>query len=65
MLRIIDLAFERPAMTVSAIAEALGITYAGASNNIRELVKEGVAEEVTWTYPKIIRFPGVVEALRI
>lgn len=65
MLRIIDLAFERPAMRVSDIANALGVTYAGAANNIKELVRQGVAEELDWTYPKVIRFPGVVEAFKI
>lgn len=65
MLRIIDLAFERPVRTVSDIAEELGVTYAGASNNIKELVKHGVAEEINWAYPKLIRFPGVMEAMKI
>jgi Fic family protein len=64
MLRIIDLAFERPVRSISNIAEALGVTYTGAANNVRELVAQGVAEEVEGTYPKLIRFPGVVEALR-
>ncbi|PVE59070.1 cell filamentation protein Fic [Arthrobacter sp. TPD3018] len=63
MLRIIDLAFERPARSISNIADALGVTYAGAANNVRELVHAGVAEEVEGSYPKLIRFPGVVAAL--
>jgi len=65
MLRIIDLAFERPAMRLTDIADQLGVTYAGAANNVKELIRAGVAEEVLWAYPKVIRFPGVVEALRI
>lgn len=65
MLRIIDLAFERPVMSVRDIAQALGVTYAGASNNVKELVKEGVAEELLWAYPKLIRFPGVMEVMRV
>ena len=64
MLRIIDLAFEQPVRSISNIAEALGVTYAGAGNNVAELVRQGVAEELG-TYPKLIRFPGVVEALRV
>lgn len=64
MLRIIDLAFERPVMSVSDIAQALGVTYAGASNNVKELVREGVAEELG-TYPKLILFPGVMEVMRV
>jgi hypothetical protein len=63
MLRIIDPAFEQPVRSVGNLAEALGVTYAGAANNIAELVAQGVAEEVTGSYPKLIRFPGVVAAL--
>lgn len=65
MLRIIDLAFERPVRPVSDFTEALDVSYGGAMNNIRELIAQGVAEEVAGTYPKLIRFPGVLEALRV
>ena len=65
MLRIIDLAFERPVMNVTDIANALGVTYPGAANNINELIAQGVAEEVAGSYPKLIRFPGVLEALQV
>ena len=65
MLRIIDLAFERPIMSVSGIAQELGVTYAGAANNIKALLEAGVAEELHWTYPKLIQFPGVMEAMRV
>lgn len=65
MLRIVDLAFERPIMSVSGIAEALGVTYAGASNNVKALLEAGVAQEVPWAYPKLIQFPGVMEAMRL
>jgi predicted transcriptional regulator len=64
MLRIVDLAFERPVRSITDFAEALGVTYAGAANNLRELIAHGVAEE--WRdLPKLTRFPGVVEALRV
>lgn len=65
MLRIVDLAFERRLRSTGEVAEAPGVTHAGAANNLRELVALGVAEEVEGTYPKLIRFPGVVEALRV
>jgi len=65
MLRIVDLAFERPVRSISNIADALGVTYAGAANNVNELIAGGVAEEVEGTYPKLIRFPGVLEALQV
>ena len=63
MLSIMDLAFERPVRSISDFAEALGVSYGGAANNLAELVAQGVAEEVPGSYPKLIRFPGVVAAL--
>lgn len=65
MLRIIDLAFERPVQSVTDFADALGVTYGGAQNNLRELIAQGVAEEVEGTYPKLIRFPGVLASLQV
>lgn len=65
LLRIIDLAFERPVMAITDIAEALGVTYGGAANNMNNLVENGVAEEIAGTYPKLLRFPGVLEALQV
>jgi Fic family protein len=65
MLRIIDLAFERPVRPISDFVEALGVTYQGAANNVRELIAQGVAEEVEGSYPKLIRFPGVLAALQV
>ena len=64
MLRIIDLAFERPVRSITDIAQKLGVTYAGASNNVKELMRHGVAEEVRGSYPKLIRFPDIIEAMR-
>lgn len=65
ILKIIDLAFERPVLRVTDIAEKLGVTYAGASNNVKILLEEGVATEIPWAYPKTIRFPGIIEALKM
>ncbi|WP_374944488.1 hypothetical protein [Sphingomonas sp.] len=65
MLRIIDLAFERPAMWLSDLAALLGVSYGGAGNNVVELIAQGVAEEVPGAYPKLIRFPGVLAALGV
>lgn len=65
MLRIIDLAFERPVRPISDFVEALEVTYGGAANNVRELIAQGVAEEVEGSYPKLIRFPGVLAALQV
>jgi Fic family protein len=65
MLRIIDLAFERPVMRLSGLADALDVSYPTAASNVKELIAHGVAEEVPGTYPKLIRFPGVLEALQL
>lgn len=64
VLRIIDLAFERPARIVSDIAAELGVTYQGAANNIAKLVKAEIAEQID-THPKVIVFPEILEVLRL
>ncbi|MDJ0641299.1 MAG: Fic family protein [Erythrobacter sp.] len=63
ILKIIDLAFERPVLRVTDIAEKLEVTYAGAANNVKILLREGVAVEIPWAYPKTIRFPEIIDAL--
>jgi hypothetical protein len=50
--------------STSYFAEALGVTHGGAASNIGELIAQGVAE-VGGTYPELIRFPGVLEALQV
>lgn len=64
-LRIIDLAFERPAMSVGDIARALDVSYQGAANHINELLAQGVALEVPDSYPKLVSFPEIIDSLRI
>ncbi len=53
MLRIIELAFERPVRSINDLAQALGVTYAGAVKNANKLVEMGVARDVD-TYPRLI-----------
>lgn len=65
MLRVIDRAFERPVVTITGIAEALGATYPAAANNVKPLLAVVVAEELAGSYPKMIVFPGVMEAMRV
>jgi Fic family protein len=65
MLRIVDLAFERPVMTITKIAQELGITYPAAANNVKALLEAGVAEEVPGAYPKLIMFRGVMDAMQL
>ena len=49
MLKVIDLAFEQPVMTMATIERALDVSYGGAANNVNALVTAGVAEEVPGT----------------
>lgn len=65
MLKIIDLAFERPVLRVTDIADRLEVTYAGAANNVNTLLGEGVAVEVPDVYPKTVRFPEIIDILRL
>lgn len=63
LLRIVDLAFERPAMSVSDIAKLLEVTYQGAANNIDVLIQAGIAKGFENSYPRIIIFPEIIDAL--
>jgi Fic family protein len=63
LLRIVDLAFERPAMSVSDIAKLLDVTYQGAANNIGALIQAGIAEGFENSYPRVIIFPEIINAL--
>lgn len=47
LLRLIDILFERPAITIGQAAEALGITFSGAQRNIEKLEQAGILREVT------------------
>lgn len=54
-----------PVRSISDFAEVLGVTYGGAMNNVRELIAQGVAEEMGASYAKLILFPGVLAALQV
>jgi Fic family protein len=62
--RIIDLAFERPVMTVTEIAERIGVSYQSAANNIAPIVAAGVATEIG-SHPKLIVFGDIIDALHV
>ena len=64
LLQIIDKAFERPYMTVTQIAEKIGVTYQAAANNVNVLVNASVAAEFG-SHPKIVVFEEIVRALQI
>lgn len=63
ILRIIDHAFERPAQTISILAERLDVSYQAISNNIKILVEEGVAFDTGQKYPRVIIFPEILKTL--
>jgi Fic family protein len=47
LLRLVDILFERPAVTNRDVAELLGVSFPTAQNNIKALVERGVLSEVT------------------
>lgn len=62
--RIIDLAFEQPALTITDIAKRIGVTYQAASNNAAILTEAGLAKEFG-SHPKILVFTEIMDALRV
>ena len=60
MLRIIDLAFGQLSPGTQSIADALGVIYAG-----RRTPWPSWCGRELGTYPTLIRFSGVVRALRM
>ena len=47
LLRLADLLFERPAITIRQAAAALGVTFKSAGRNVEKLVDEAILSEVT------------------
>lgn len=47
LLKLVDLLFERPAVTNRIAAEVLGVSSPAAQSNIEKLVEHGVLKEVT------------------
>lgn len=61
ILRLIDMIFERPALTITGAARALGVTFRSAQLNVSKLVSDGILVEATgkgrnrvYLAPKII-----------
>jgi Fic family protein len=67
LLRIIDFAFQRPALSVSEIAAHLDVTYQGALNNVNILITLKMARDFQRddrnVYPRIIMFPEILAAI--
>ena len=51
--------------SISKVAEAFGGDMPGRGEQSARADSPGVAEEAEGIYPKLIRFPGVEEALRV
>jgi len=47
ILKLIDMIFERPAVTITGVARILGVTFRGAQNNVEKLVSDGTLVEMT------------------
>jgi len=47
LLRLVDLLFERPVLTMPQVAEALGVNYASAGRYINQLEAAGLLREIT------------------
>lgn len=62
ILGVIDLLFERPAVTITAVKERFGVTFTAAKQNIEKLVADGILVEATgrgrnriYLAPEIVR----------
>lgn len=56
---LVDILFERPAITVTEAAERLSVTYAAARNTIEKLVEAAILKEVEGAYPKVYLAPEI------
>ncbi len=65
LLRMIDLLFERPAMTAAATARTLGITYAAAKHNIDRLTAEGILSERQDSRPQIWTADAIMDVIGV
>lgn len=63
LLRIIDIIFEAPVMSVPELARRLGTTYRGALNNIEKLLQSGIIREYPGATPKLFVADEVLRAL--
>ena len=63
-ISLVDSLFERQAVTVTAAAEKLSVTYAAAKKTIDKLEELGILTEVPGIYPKTFIATGVMNAAR-
>lgn len=66
LLRIVDLLFQSPVVTIPRIADRLGVTYRAAQLNVSSLVEAGVLFEVEGTSnPKFFAARAVLDAISV
>ena len=63
-MNLIDILFERPAISISDAARKLNITYAAARNTVDKLVDLGILVEFEGHYPKFYYSPAIMNASR-
>ena len=64
LLTLVDLLFERPAMTITGAATALGVTFRAAQQNIAKLESQGILKEVTGRRSsRVFLATGIVEVI--
>ena len=63
-MNLIDILFERPAISITDAARKLNITYAAARNTIDKLVDLGILIEFEGHYPKFYYSPAIMNASR-
>ena len=63
-ITLVDLLFERPAITISEAAAKLSVTYAAAKKTVDKLVERNILVERGGTYPKIFIAPEILRATR-
>ena len=65
LLKLVDLLFEKPVLTVRDVSEALGITHPGAQRLLHRLVAEGILEEPKQRYRRQFRAKSILEVLAV
>ena len=63
LLKLVDLLFEKPVLTVRDVSEALGVTPRGARKMLHRLVEEGIVEMVQQQYKQQFRARPILDVL--
>ena len=63
-LQLVDMLFERPALTISDAASKLNVTYPAAKKAIDKLVEAEIVKHFPQTYPKLFYSPSILRVAR-